>query len=787
MAIQFARLQYVKRSAGQSVCHKAAYNGRLSIHDERLEKTFSYGDKTDAVHHEILLPEGSSEKYADPATLWNAVEATEGRWDSQVGKEMVFALPDDLQVTLQDRIALTRGFVQKHFVSNGLICQMDIHGPAEDKDGSCGGNWHAHVLMPTRPCHGNGFGKKARYLDVDVRGGRVMSTDKQWGRLWAQHQNDYFKDQGIDLQVDPIGLVPNIHLGPMRMRGDKAPSVMQKSMMLHEENRRYAQQEDLVLRHLTREYSTFTKEAVDRFIDKHIDAAAQDDFKQRFYESSQLILVGQDRYTSRLVLDEERKLLRMADRLAHRTADAPFSTAKEMCEQVKTVQCSQDLTQAQQQAFERVVAGSNLTLIEGGAGSGKSHVALALKDVYEQAGYTVRGFAAQAHVVTQMKQDGFSHADSVRRFLFKQYYEREGMSRAPDESVWITPGKEVWIVDAATTVANPDMTELLDLAWVSNVKVALCGDARQMPHQGRGGAFAALKERHDVAQLDDHSRQQDDIQKQIAAAVAQGQVGAALDQMKALGAWRHHDKESAAIKDLLSHWYTRYQNAPENSFMILEHRHSYVRALNEKIHAVLKSRGDVDVNEISVETAKHGLMKFSVGDSFVFMQEDAELGVSAGMRGTVLQAAQDCFTVRVNDQRSVTFDPQVYNNFQHGYAGLIYSAEGQTFDHVFALHSKHMDQQAFYTASSRHAISFDYFSAGDSDIVRSVVLGITESAAQSLQSVAKDDESCGYIDDCVALICDVFYKDHEYYRSHDYTRVPSYVRDDLQKEMVTGR
>ncbi len=51
--------------------------------------------------------------------------------------------------------------------------------------------------------------------------------------------------------------------------------------------------------------------------------------------------------------------------------------------------------------------------------------------------------------------------------------------------------------------------------------------------------------------------------------------------------------------------------------------------------------------------------------------------------------------------------------------------------------------------------------------------------------LAEDDRTkSSYLDDCVALICDVFYKDHDYYRSHDYTRAPSYGRDDLQKELA---
>ena len=782
MAIQFARLQYVKRSIGQSVCHKAAYNGRLSIHDERLEKTFSYDDKTDSAYHVILLPEGASESYRDPEILWNAAEAAEGRWDSQVGKEMVLALPDDPQITLQDRIVLTRDFVQKNFVKHGLICQIDIHGP--EKGESENANWHAHVLMPTRPCQGEVFGKKARHLDVAVRGGYVVDTDKQWGRLWAQQQNGYFKERGIELQVDPIGLVPNIHLGPVRMRGDRAPGVMQRSMMLQEENRRYAQQEDLVLRYLTQEQATFTKEAVNSFVQKHIEQAAQADFLQRFFESDQLILVGQDRYTSRAVLDEERKLLRMADRLTHRTVEAPFSTAQEMCERVRSIEISQDLTEAQQRAYDHVLSGSNLTLVSGIAGSGKSHVIGALKDSYEQAGYTVRGFAAQANAVTQMKQNGFSYANNVRRFLFKQYYEREGRSFVADESVWINPGKEVWLVDTATTVSNPDIAELLDLAWVSNVKVVLCGDEQQSPCHARGGVFAALKRRYGSALLDDHSRQHDDAQRQMLTAMATGKMDEALDQMQALGVWHHHYKESAMVEDLLSRWYACYQKAPENSFVILDQRHHYVRVFNEKIHDVLKSRGDVGMDEVAVETAKHGLMRFSAGDSIVFMQDDKDLDVSSGLRGRLVQAEGDCFTVRVDGRADIVFDPQSYNNFQHGYAGQVHSVQGQTFDHVFVAHSKAMDSEAFYVACSRHVLSCDYFSSGDQAVVREQLsLSVPK---QGMVCENDKHNSGGYLDDCVAIICDVFYKDHDYYRHNDFSRAPTYLRDDLQKEMYLG-
>jgi len=770
LAIQFARLQYVKRSAGQSVCHKAAYNGRLFIHDERLEKTFNYTNKTDSVYHAILLPEGAVAKYQDPEELWNTIEAVEGRWDSQVGKEMVLALPDDSQIVLKDRIAITCGFVEQSFVKHGLICQVDIHSPEDKKDGA-GVNWHAHVLMTTRPCLGEGFGKKARHLDVAVREGYVVDRDKQWGWLWAEHQNGYFKEQGIPLQVDPIGITPNIHLGPVRMRGNQAPHVLQRSMMLYDDNRRYAQQEDLVLRHLTKENVTFTKEDVRFFMNKHIDSDRHADFLQRFFESDLVILVGQDHYTSRLVLDEERKPRRVADRL---------SVVHHPCE--SEALCSmKTLTEAQQKVCDHVLAGPNLTLISGVAGSGKSHVINTLKNAYEDAGYTVRGFAPQAQTVTQMKQNGFSYASNVRRFLFKQYYEQARGLFASDKAVWINPGKEVWLVDVASSIANPDLTELLDLAWSSNAKVVLCGDENQKPCQGRGGAFSVLKERYGAAELNDHSRQQNDDQKQLVAVLAEGKMDAALDQMIIAQTWRHHGKEFSAVQDLLSRWYASYQKAPENSFMILDQRQSYVRVFNERVHDVLKSRGDVAMNEISVETAKHGLMRFSVGDSIVFMQDDEALGVTSGVRGKLVHAAADCFKVHREDcQKDVVFDPHAYDNFQHGYASQIHSAQGQTFDHVFVLHSKAMDALLFYIACSHHVLSCEYFSSGDQEAVRAALSYQEKTDDLLQQKLQREEQREGrYLDDCVALLCDVFYKDHDYYRSYDFNRAPSCARDDL--------
>lgn len=215
MAIQFARCQYVSRSSGGNACRKASYNQRDAIRCERTGELFSFKERGGNVHHEILLPEGAHEKFKNSSVLWNEVERCEKRKDSQLQKEFVIALPDDAQVTFEDRLELTRQFVNTHFVEKGLGVQLDIHEPEEEER-----NWHAHLLVTTRRFSADGLSfekMKARDLDPTIKKGFVVEADV-WGELWRDMQNTYFEEKGYDLRVDPIAIVSQEHLGPVRMR-----------------------------------------------------------------------------------------------------------------------------------------------------------------------------------------------------------------------------------------------------------------------------------------------------------------------------------------------------------------------------------------------------------------------------------------------------------------------------------------------------------------------------------------------------------------------------------------
>jgi len=87
------KITIVKRSQGQSAVAGAAYQSSERLFSEYDQKTKFYNKKKELVHAEIMLPSHAPPGFADRATLWNAVEAVENQWNSQLARRIVLAFP----------------------------------------------------------------------------------------------------------------------------------------------------------------------------------------------------------------------------------------------------------------------------------------------------------------------------------------------------------------------------------------------------------------------------------------------------------------------------------------------------------------------------------------------------------------------------------------------------------------------------------------------------------------------------------------------------------------------
>jgi len=801
MAIAFARLQYVKRSAGQNACHKAAYNGRTAVTNERTGESYNYANKGDSAHHEILLPHGAHNRFKDPQTLWSYVEQREKRIDSQVAKEMVFALPDDACVSFSHKLEMVRQFITLHFVDKGLAVQLDIHEPHEDEDH----NWHAHVLMTTRRFTkgGDHLGDKARDLDGEVRGGALVEAHR-WGELWKAFQNQYFSDHGIDLRVDENGIVAQVHLGPVRLRA-RADAMMQSHLERISANQNASRDPAKILEHLTERNSVFTREDVERYLHKHVPINETKAVRDAFWQQKELVqlyetqtALGEEtttknwreitpkainRYTTFPVKSEEDRIVRIADRL-HAKNGGFGLTANDS----KGTIIAQDYSLSSEQlaAFEGAVLGQRLVCIQGRSGTGKSHLMAAIHAMIESNGVRVRGLAPTSSVAKDLESKGFEDAQNLHRFLFQQKNGIDPLKR-----------KETLMVDEAGMVGNTVMQELLKVAWDNGAQVILVGDDRQLPSVDRGGLFKVFCERYGAHELTEVRRQTKDWQKELSETLSQGVSGVhsavgALEKNRCLHWVNTKDDALVKLVELWKHDRLRERTAKQNdvlesdvsSFFIMEHRNRYALALNEMIRNVRKEWGELSGTD-SPGTGLPGIeyrcetfigqCYVSQGDRIQFRANDRELGINNGTLGTLIETKESCFVVKTDDGREVAFNPQTFNRYQLGYAGTYHQSQGKTVDHAYALHSPHMTHNLFYVGVTRQKDSVHYIVSKDEAQDRETLItqlsrdGSKETTVRYLtpQELMKGKEKNSLFTTAFNYVRDKLYRNDDFYRLND--------------------
>lgn len=222
MAIFHLRMQVLGRSNGHSAVAAAGYRSGEKLHDERQEITHDYSRKGGVVYSEIMLPEGAPERFTDRATLWNEVEASETRVNSQLAREFNVALPHELNA--EQKRELLRGYVQAEFVDSGMVADVNIHGEGTDND-------HGHVMLTMRECDSEGF-------TVKNRSWNHPSNMQGWREAWEEHANAALEAAGSEEHIDHrtldkqgIDREPGQHLGKaaaMEARGlDTEPGARQ--------------------------------------------------------------------------------------------------------------------------------------------------------------------------------------------------------------------------------------------------------------------------------------------------------------------------------------------------------------------------------------------------------------------------------------------------------------------------------------------------------------------------------------------------------------------------------
>jgi Ti-type conjugative transfer relaxase TraA len=768
MAIEFARAEYVSRSDGKNACCKSAYNARARVADQKTNVVYTFERLKDNVHHEVLLPGGVNDKFKNIVVLANAVEESENRKNSQLYKEYVIALPDNQEITLKDRIELAHRFIaKKEFIEQGLGVQLDIHAPHDgDK------NWHAHILVTTRRFResGEGLGEKARDLNPEVRGGQkafVAGVKDRHNDLWREIQNEYFAEKKIAIRVDEISATPGIHLGPVRMR-----AIIDEQAAQNEAKKAVAREtiksgEDLIAK-VAKTKAVFREEDLQRAVASVVDVYQRKAILEEARQSQDIIeLFREDGsktncWTSKQIRGMEERILRIADRV--HSIQYSNNILPNTLTNLESRKLEGYVSSSQAAVLEEILkSDKGIKILQGRAGTGKSHVLGVLNDLIKD-DRAVIGLAPTHRAAMELKSQGYANVDTVKGFLFKYMNSRVSV-----------PSRALVVVDEAGMVGSESYLELLKVVRDNKASLVLAGDDRQLGSIEVGGMLRLLSERYGATEMSEIRRQGNEWGRRVSESFAKGDVEDGIHILNEQKKLVIAKDKATSCSELLEHW-SRSDYVAEDRLM-LTIANKDVDALNAGARHILKSRGYIRGAEFEIEN-RYTKAVFGANDRIVISESNKRLGLQNGEFARIISVSAESFKVKFDDGREVDLDPSKAQ-FKHGYAATVYKAQGSSVRDVFVLHTGFATRSTAYVEMSRHVDDLHLYcnleNTKDAKEV-AVQLSRSDSNISSMHYMTKEDlavdkssksvfgKVVGWVKQKSVILSDTFHSNADYYK-----------------------
>ena len=231
------------------------------------------------------------------------------------------------------------------------------------------------------------------------------------------------------------------------------------------------------------------------------------------------------------------------------------------------------LGEEQRDALAHITQGSDLALVVGYAGTGKSAMLGVAREAWEAEGYTVRG-AALSGIAAENLEGG--SAIPSRTIASLEHAWRQGRDELTSH--------DVLVIDEAGMIGSRQLERVLSAAQEARAKVVLVGDPEQLQAIEAGAAFRALSERHGAAEITEVRRQRKDWQREATRELATGRTAAALERYEAAGMVVDHQSHEEARAAVVAGWdagrRTALEQGREESRVILAHTRADVAELN---------------------------------------------------------------------------------------------------------------------------------------------------------------------------------------------------------------
>jgi ATP-dependent exoDNAse (exonuclease V) alpha subunit len=225
---------------------------------------------------------------------------------------------------------------------------------------------------------------------------------------------------------------------------------------------------------------------------------------------------GEERFTSRAMLETEQRLERATVRLDAHRHDAVAEQHRRSAIARAEVRGLR-LTTEQQGVLEHVTGARGIGAVIGYAGTGKSAMQSVAREAWELGGCRVED-AALSGIAAENPEAG--SGIQSRTIASLEYQRAQGRE--------LLGAGDVLVIDEAGMIGTRQMERVIGEAEKRGAKVVLVGDPEQLQAIEAGAAFRSIAERHGWAEITEIRRQQEEWQRSATRQLASGRTDQAL-------------------------------------------------------------------------------------------------------------------------------------------------------------------------------------------------------------------------------------------------------------------
>lgn len=413
----------------------------------------------------------------------------------------------------------------------------------------------------------------------------------------------------------------------------------------------------------------------------------------------------------------EAALLRAAERPSEQAWIAPEAVTAALA-------AATHLSSEQAEAVRQVAGSAGVSILEAGAGTGKTTTAQVLVEAATRSHLRVVGLAPSWVAADELAHSAGIPAQAIARWRYAAAGELAGATTGLVEagSASLDRGTLV-LVDEAGMVSTRDLEAILSAARQAGAKVVLIGDRRQLASVGGASALRAVSEvvgRAGV--LGAVRRQIVDWQRAAAMVMAGGDAEAGLRAYAANDRVELIAGSEAAQARTITLW-SEVRARHGADALMLTRRNADAAALNLKARAVLRAEGTLGPDRVSLPARdradRPALLALAVGDALRFGESLPHLSVRNGNRARVesIDTGPDGETrlrLELEDGRVLNVPWQrlareprfggkpAAPKIVHAYAGTVHAAQGRTSAAAVMLVAASTDAREVYVGLTRH-------------------------------------------------------------------------------------